>query len=123
AAFSHFCVGISRLGLTSEKLHGPPARSPTQLPQAKMTKRSKKPVRRKMKRSIGRALPMKRDGDGRVHLIVRRDASGAPQALELSAPLFAEEWQNSLATSAASTAYGILQGSPTWKRVVELTQK
>lgn len=90
---------------------------------AKMTKMRKKAARHPKNRIKSPRPPIERDDRGRVHLIVRRDATGAPEGLELSAPLFSEQWQNTLALSAASTAYGILAGAPSRAKVVAITHK
>ena len=105
-------IGTSGIG-PSRQLLGPIAQAKTQPFKSNMTKKRRKAPR----------LPIERDARGRIHLIIRRDAAGAPEGLELSAPLFAEQWQNTLALSAASTAYGLLGGAPTWANVVALTHK
>jgi Fe-S-cluster containining protein len=63
-----------------------------------------------------------RDGNGRLHLSVHRDAASGGAALTLNGPVFKESWQNDLAVAAASTAHGVLRGEPTVERTVELAR-
>jgi Fe-S-cluster containining protein len=79
-------------------------------------------TKRKKSRKTSRA-PLERNAPEHVHLVVVRDASGTPQSLELSAPLFGEAWQNSLTVSAARTAYGMLADTPSLGPLVELARK
>lgn len=60
---------------------------------------------------------------GRVHLILHKDATGHVAAASLSAPLFGESWQNTLATSSANTALRTLGETPSKSRVVHLAQE
>jgi Fe-S-cluster containining protein len=63
-----------------------------------------------------------RDGNGRLHLCVRRDPVSGGEALTLDGPVFKEAWQNDLAVAAANTAHGILRGQPTVERTVALAR-
>jgi Fe-S-cluster containining protein len=67
--------------------------------------------------------PVARDPNGRVHLTVQRDAATGDERVALTAPLFAEDWQNDVATAAAGTAHGVLAGAPTLERAVALAHK
>lgn len=62
--------------------------------------------------SAKKALPVAKAPSGRVHLVLHRDARGHVAAASLSAPLFAEEWQNTLTASAANTALSKLRDAP-----------
>ncbi len=64
-----------------------------------------------------------RDGQGRAHLTIVRDASGAPVRLVLSAPLFDEEWQNGVALATASTAHGLLSERRTQGQAVAVAER
>ena len=57
-----------------------------------------------------------------MHLELHRDpASGRPR-LELTGPVFQEDWQNELVTAAANTAFGTMREQPTVARAMELTR-
>ena len=47
--------------------------------------------------------PVRRDAQGRAHLVVHRDDLGRAQGLSLSEPLFNDQWQNEVAVAAANT--------------------
>jgi hypothetical protein len=64
-----------------------------------------------------------RDDGDRVHLVVHRDPMSGTDRLELSAPLFEEDWQDRVAASTATTALGVLGRSATLARVLELTRR
>jgi hypothetical protein len=64
-----------------------------------------------------------RDDAGRVHLVVHRDPTSGTDRLELSAPLFEEDWQDQVAASTATTALGVLGRSPTLAGILELTRR
>ncbi|MGC4093911.1 MAG: YkgJ family cysteine cluster protein [Polyangiaceae bacterium] len=70
-----------------------------------MTDRTKKQAKRARQRQAQRqaASPAQRDAAGRVHLVVQRDAENGELGLGLSAPLFADGWQNQVALGAANT--------------------
>ena len=72
-------------------------------------KRKQKEVKRAARKKAAqkRHERVVRDAQGRAHLAIVRDASGAPLRLALTAPLFNEEWQNGVALAAASTAHGL----------------
>ncbi len=63
-----------------------------------------------------------RDDAGRVHLVLQRDPANGHERVALKAPLFAEQWQNELAASAATTVLGVLRREPTLEGVLELTR-
>jgi Fe-S-cluster containining protein len=75
---------------------------------------------RKLKR--GKATLTRRDLQGRVHLVVERDAHGGNARVLLTHALFQETWQNEVTTAAANTAFAILQERPSLERIVELAQ-
>jgi hypothetical protein len=52
---------------------------------------------------------VRRDAQGRAHLVVDRDDFGQPRGLALSEPLFEEEWQDDVAVATAGTAYAMLR--------------
>jgi hypothetical protein len=64
-----------------------------------------------------------RDGQGRAHLAIVRDATGVPVRLALSAPLFNEEWQNGVALAAASTAHGLMSERRTLGQAVAVAER
>lgn len=57
---------------------------------------------------------VRRDGRGRTHLVIRRDASGREVGLALAAPLFEETWQNEVALGAAASAHARLADGHTF---------
>ena len=66
--------------------------------------------------------PVARDPAGRAHLTVARDPASGDESVALTAPVFAEAWQNDIAAAAANTAHGLLAGAPTLERVVALAR-
>jgi len=66
--------------------------------------------------------PVHRDLEGRTHLLVHRDALGRTERLALSEPLFTEEWQNTVAVAAASTAHGLLCEDHSLRGAVKLAR-
>jgi Fe-S-cluster containining protein len=66
------------------------------------------------------ASAVRRDGQGRAHLLIQRDALGAPMGLALSRPLFHEAWQNQVALGAAHTAHAFLAEGHTLAQAVGL---
>lgn len=74
------------------------------------------------RRQSKRSAPTVRDQHGRLHLLLHQDpVSGATQ-LALKAPLFTESWQDDVALSTASTAYGALRSALNRDAVVVLTR-
>lgn len=65
-------------------------------------------------------MAVRRDAQGRAHLVVHRDKQGRVRKLALAQPLFEEPWQNDVAVAAASTAQGLLSESRTLEKVSEL---
>jgi Fe-S-cluster containining protein len=63
---------------------------------------------------------IRRDAEGRAHLIVQRDGFGSPVGLALSQALFEEQWQNEIAVAAANTAHTMLGAGHTLERAVAL---
>jgi Fe-S-cluster containining protein len=61
------------------------------------------------------------DAEGRVHLALHRDSSGAAY-VTLDDPIFEDDWQNQLAAGAANTAYASQAGRPSVARAVELAK-
>jgi len=75
-------------------------------------KQARRPARKdaaRRKRDAG----IHRDAQGKVHLLVHRDAFGRPDGLALSRPLFDERWQNDVAIGAANTTHAFLAGGLT----------
>jgi Fe-S-cluster containining protein len=79
-------------------------------------------VRDKRRRKTGRqpTAPVRRDAQGRAHLVIHHDEQGVPLRLVLSRPLFNQAWQNQVALSAADTAHGLLAAGHTPEQAVEL---
>lgn len=86
-------------------------------------KRREKEVRRAARKSAGERqhkARVRRDAAGRAHLIVHRDALGRPERLSLARSIFAEPWQDRIATAAASTAFGLLSEGRTPENAAEI---
>jgi hypothetical protein len=86
-------------------------------------KRKKKQARRAARKDAARKKRegrVRRDADGRAHLLVVDDGAGGPARLALSRPLFDERWQNDVAVAAAGTVEGMLAGGRTFDSVVAL---
>src|SRR5687767_11560091 len=64
--------------------------------------------------------PVRRDAQGRAHLVVHRDDLGRAQGLSLSAPLFNDQWQNEVAVAAANTAHAFLADGHTPAQAIAL---
>lgn len=62
----------------------------------------------KGKKQKGRAAPVRRDAQGRAHLIIQRDEYGTPLGVALDGPLFEAQWQNELALATAVTTHQML---------------
>jgi hypothetical protein len=62
----------------------------------------------KKKRSDKRASSVRRDADGRAHLIIQRDGGGRDIGLALSQAVFKDAWQNDIAVATAATARAML---------------
>jgi Fe-S-cluster containining protein len=89
-----------------------------------MTSRKGKRKKRNGPAPIHKARrPAARDAQGRLHLTVQQDPSSGATKVGLLAPLFTEDWQNSVAASAASTAHLTLSGGVDAARVVQLARQ
>ena len=62
----------------------------------------------KGKKQKSRAAPVRRDAQGRAHLIIQRDEYGTPLGVALDGPLFQAEWENELALATAATTHEML---------------
>src|SRR5262245_13997749 len=60
---------------------------------------------KKQKRS---APSVRRDAQGRAHLVIQHDEYGTPVGVALEGPLFQEQWQNELALATAATTHQML---------------
>lgn len=76
--------------------------------------------KRKRRGTKATPLPIAKGATGRVHLVLHEDGQGRLAAASLSAPLFAEAWQNTLTASAANTALAKLGDKPLLSAVAEL---
>jgi Fe-S-cluster containining protein len=63
-----------------------------------------------------------RDAQGRLHLVLQRDAQSGCESVGLRAPLFKEPWQDELSVGTANTARAILRTVPDLERTVELAR-
>lgn len=81
-----------------------------------------RPAAAKVAKKKSRAADARRDASGRVHLVVHRDPVSGGEHLSLRAPLFREAWQNEIATGAANTVHGVLQGEASVDGAVELAR-
>jgi Fe-S-cluster containining protein len=63
-----------------------------------------------------------RDVQGRVHLMIQRDARSGSESIALRAPLFKEAWQDELSVGAANTARALLRAVPSVESTVELAR-
>ncbi len=70
----------------------------------------------------GRSTGSREDAAARVHLKVFRDPASGREGVTLAKPIFQEAWQNEIATAAANTAHGVLQGTATLQRTVKLAR-
>lgn len=73
-----------------------------------MSEKKRKRERRERRKALNGGSAVRRDADGRAHLVVQRDAAGRVARLGLTQPLFEQTWQNELAVAAASTAHAAL---------------
>ncbi len=64
--------------------------------------------------------PVRRDAQGRAHLVVHRDDLGRTHSLSLSGPLFNDQWQNEVAVAAANSAHSFLAEGHTLEKAVAL---
>lgn len=85
-------------------------------------------MKEKRGKKARKATPAKRDpaiartdDEGRVHLELHRDPSGAA-FVALTEAIFEDAWQNEIAQGAANTAYATFAGQPTVARAVELAR-
>jgi hypothetical protein len=88
-------------------------------------KRKRKEAKRALRKDATKSKRpgrVHRDPRGRAHLVLHRDSRGATVRLALSRPLFDEQWQNDLATAAATTAHGVLSERRTLASVVGLAR-
>ena len=67
----------------------------------------------KGKKQKSRAAPVRRDAQGRAHLVIQRDEYGTPLGLAFDRPLFQEPWQNELALTTAATTHQMLNAAYT----------
>ena len=63
----------------------------------------------KRKKQKGRAPSVRRDAQGRAHLVVQHDDFGTPIGVALEGQLFQEPWENELALATASTTYELMK--------------
>ena len=82
-----------------------------------MTRNQKKKRARERKRQSAR-----RDGAGRVHLVLHRDPATGGERVLLKSAIFGESWQNDVAAGSANTVRGFLGDEPTLERVIELAR-
>src|SRR6185503_10446002 len=61
------------------------------------------------KRSSKRAGGVRRDAQGRAHLVIQRDGYGREAGLALSQPLFRDPWQDDVAVAVAAKAHAMLR--------------
>lgn len=62
----------------------------------------------KKKRSDTRGSAVRRDAQGRAHLVIQRDGQGREVGLALSQAVFKDGWQNDVAVATAATARAML---------------
>jgi len=62
----------------------------------------------KSKKQKSKPAGVRRDAQGRAHLVIQRDEYGTPVGLALDRPLFNDRWQNEVAVATASTAHAML---------------
>ena len=62
----------------------------------------------KKKRNDKRGSAVRRDGQGRAHLVIQRDRYGREVGLALSQAVFKDGWQNDVAVATAATAHAML---------------
>ena len=67
----------------------------------------------KNKKQKSRARAVRRDAQGRAHLVIQRDEYGTPLGVAFDAPLFQEPWQNELALATAATTHEMLNAAYT----------
>src|SRR6185436_4237127 len=67
----------------------------------------------KKKQQKSRAAPVRRDAQGRAHLIIQRDEYGTPLGVALDGPLFEAQWENELALATAATTNELLNAAYT----------
>ena len=60
-----------------------------------------------------RAAPVRRDAQGRAHLVIQRDEYGTPLGVALDGPLFEAQWENELAVATAATTHEMLTAAYT----------
>ena len=72
------------------------------------------------KRGKKDAPSVRRDAQGRAHLVIDRDDFGKPRGVALSEPLFEEPWQDDVAVAMAGTAYAMLGQAYTPEQAAEL---
>ena len=74
----------------------------------------------KKKRSDKRSSAVRRDTQGRAHLVIQRDADGREVGLALSEPIFKHAWQNDVAIATAATAHAMLGAGHTLEQAAAL---
>jgi len=63
---------------------------------------------------------VRRDAQGRAHLVIQRDAHGREAGLALSQPVFNDRWQNDVAVATAATAHAMLGQGHTLEQAAAL---
>jgi len=74
----------------------------------------------KKKRSDNRGSAVRRDMQGRAHLVIQRDGDGREVGLALSQPVFRDGWQNDVAIATAATAHAMLGAGHTLEQAAAL---
>lgn len=77
-------------------------------------------MKKKRNDKRGSAPAVRRDAEGRAHLIIQRDSTGREVGLALSQPLFKDAWQNDVAVATAATAHGLLGEGHTVPKAMSL---
>jgi hypothetical protein len=70
-------------------------------------------VKKKRSDKSAPASAVRRDAEGRAHLVIQRDGSGRAVGLALSQAVFKDAWQNDVAVATAATAHAMLGDSYT----------
>jgi hypothetical protein len=74
----------------------------------------------KHRKQTKRPPGVRRDEQGRAHLVIQRDGDGRTVGLTLSRPVFDDAWQNDVAVATAATAHGLLRDGHTLAQAVAL---
>ena len=81
-----------------------------------------KQQRKRAKLDKKRQARVHHDAQGRLHLGLHRDPLSGKAQVVLRQAIFAQGWQNEIATAAANTAYALLGSEPTLQRTTELAR-